>query len=81
MTDEQQPTANRLAELPVHTREFLSNLSPEQIKTIEVGLPVLQKIMGAGQVLKWVGFFVLSLAAGIVLLGESIYKIAGWFRG
>jgi hypothetical protein len=37
--------------------------------------------MGAGQVLKWVGFFVLSLAAGIVLLGESIMKIIGWFKG
>jgi hypothetical protein len=79
MTDEQQPTANRLAELPDETREFLSNLSREDIETIRVGLPVFRKVMGAGQVLKWVGFFVLSLAAGIVLLGESIGKIIGWF--
>jgi hypothetical protein len=76
-----EPTAERLAELPEETRQFLTNLSREDIETIRVGLPVFRKVMGAGQVLKWVGFFVLSLAAGIVLLGESIMKIIGWFKG
>ena len=77
--DEQQPTANRLAELPDETREFLSNLSREDIETIKNGLPFIRKVLGAGWVLKWLGFFVLSLAAGIVLLGESVFKIIGWF--
>jgi hypothetical protein len=81
MTDEQQPVAIRLAELPEETRDFLTNLSREDIETIRIGLPVFRKVMGAGQVLKWVGFFVLSLAAGIVLLGESIGKILSWFKG
>jgi ketosteroid isomerase-like protein len=81
MTDEQQPAAHRFAELPQKTQDFLAKLSADDIETIEKGLPILQKIMGAGQVAKWIGFFVLSMAAGVVLLGESIGKILAWFKG
>jgi len=76
MTDK---PAERLAELPEETREFLSSLSKEDIETFRMGLPVFRKLMGTGQVLKWLGFFVISLLAGIVLLGESISKILSWF--
>jgi hypothetical protein len=79
MTDEQQPTANRLAELPEHTRVFLSNLSPEQVKTIEVGLPILSMVIGFGKVAKWLAIALLSVMAGVLMLGESIFKIIGWF--
>jgi hypothetical protein len=79
MTDEQQPTANRLAELPEHTRAFLSNLSPEQVKTIEVGLPILGMVIGFGKVAKWLAIALLSVMAGVLMLGESIFKIIGWF--
>lgn len=70
--------AERLAELPEETREFLSSLSKEDIETFRMGLPVFRKLMGTGQVLRWLGLFVISLAAGIVLLGESISKILSW---
>lgn len=73
--------AERLAELPKETREFLSSLSKEDIDVMRTGLPVFRKVMGAGQVLKWVGFSILSILAGVVLLGESIVKIIGWFKG
>ena len=79
MTDEQQPTANRLAELPDETREFLSNLSTDDIAALRTGLPIWKRIMGFGQVAKWLAIAALSLLAGIVLLGESIVKILSWF--
>jgi hypothetical protein len=78
--DEQQPTANRLAELPDETREFLSNLSTDDIAALKTGLPIWKRIMGFGQVAKYLAIAALSLLAGIVLLGESVFKIIGWFR-
>lgn len=76
MTDE---VAERLAELSPETREFLSKLSRDDIKTIEQGLPIIRQVMGFGKVLKWLAIAALSLLAGIVLLGESVSKIIGWF--
>jgi hypothetical protein len=79
MMDEQQPTANRLAELPDETREFLSNLSKDDIEALRTGLPIFKRVIGFGQVAKWLAIAALSLLAGIVLLGESIVKILSWF--
>jgi hypothetical protein len=79
MTDEQQPTANRLAELPDETREFLSNLSTDDIAALKTGLPIWKRIMGFGQVAKYLAIAALSILAGIVLLGESVVKILSWF--
>lgn len=71
----------RLAELPESTREFLSRLSPDDIAALQTGLPIFKRIIGFGQVAKWLAIGALSLLAGIVLLGESIMKILSWFKG
>lgn len=76
-----EPVAERLAELPEETREFLSNLSTDDIEALKTGLPIWKRIMGFGQVAKWLAIAALSLLAGIVLLGESIVKILSWFKG
>lgn len=82
MTEDEEipPPARRLVELPEETRAFLSQLSREDLETLRTGIPIFRKVLGAGQVAKWLGFFVLSLAAGIVLLGESLGKIIGWLK-
>lgn len=72
---------DRLAELPEETREFLSALSRDDIDALKVGLPIFKRIIGFGQVAKWLAIAALSLLAGVVLLGESIVKILGWMRG
>jgi len=79
MTDPTLP--DHLADLPPETREFLARLSREDIIAMQSGLPVLKRIIGAGQLFKWLAIFALSLLAGIVLLGESVSKILGWFKG
>lgn len=71
----------RLAELPEETREFLSTLSREDIEAMKIGLPIFKRILGAGFVLKWLAVALLSILAGVVLLGESLIKIVGWARG
>lgn len=71
----------RMAELPPETREFLADLSKDDIAALKTGLPIFKRILGFGQVAKWLAIAALSLLAGIVLLGESIVKIIGWFRG
>lgn len=72
--------AKRLEELPESTRLFLTNLSRDDIKAMEVGLPIFKRIIGFGQVAKWLAIAVLSILAGVVLLGESIAKLVSWFR-
>lgn len=78
MTDK---PAERFAELPPETQAFLTDLSRDDIAALKTGLPVFKRILGFGQVLKWLAIAALSLLAGIVLLGESIVKIIGWFKG
>lgn len=77
MTD----TPERLADLPPETRDFLSELSRDDIAALKTGLPIFKRILGFGQVAKWLAIAALSLLAGLVLLGESIVKIIGWFKG
>ncbi len=78
MTDDQP--ANRLSELPPETREFLSQLSPEDIATFKNGLPIIRAIVGFSKVTRWLAIAALSLLAAAVLLGESVIKILAWFK-
>ena len=61
------------------TRDFLGDLTREDIATIKAGLPIIRAIIGFGKVSKWLAITALGLLAGAVLLGESIMKIVGWF--
>lgn len=76
-----EPVAERLAELPEETREFLSDLSKEDIATIKNGLPIIRMIVSFGKVTKWLAITSLGIAVGFVLLWESILKILSWFKG
>lgn len=73
-------TAKRFDDLPDETKELLLGLSPEDAKTIKAGLPIIRAIIGFGKVTKWLAIAVLSLLAGILMLGESLMKIIGWFQ-
>jgi len=73
-------TAKRFDDLPDETKELLSGLSPEDARTIKAGLPIIRAIIGFGKVTKWLAIAVLSLLAGILMLGESVMKIIGWFQ-
>lgn len=73
-------TAKRFDDLPDETKELLLGLSPEDAKTIKAGLPIIRAIIGFGKVTKWLAIAVLSLLAGILMLGESVMKIIGWFQ-
>lgn len=73
--------AERFAELSPDTQAFLSELSSDDITALKTGLPIWKRIMATGQVLKWLAIAILSILAGVVLLGESIVKIIGWVKG
>ncbi len=72
--------AKRLEELPESTRLFLTNLSQDDVKVLQTGLPILKHIIGFGKVTMWIWIAIASLLAGIVLLGESFQKILSWFK-
>lgn len=78
MMDDQP--AERLAELPRETREFLSELTREDIATISDGLPIIRMIISFGKVAKWLAITSLGLMVGVVMLWESVGKIISWFK-
>lgn len=72
--------AKRFDDLPPDTKDFLSGLSKEDVKTIKAGLPIIKAIIGFGKVTKWLAIAALGILGSIVMLGESIMKILAWFR-
>lgn len=80
MTDEAVPPVERMSQLPHETQLFLSELSREDIETIKNGLPLIRMVMGFGRVTRWLAITCLGILAGVVLLWESVLKIAGWFK-
>ncbi|WP_395449973.1 hypothetical protein ACHMW7_09250 [Aminobacter sp. UC22_36] len=72
--------ADRLAELPVKTREFLAQLREEDIDTLNAGLKLVVATMTVGRAVKWLIVGILGLFAGVVLFGESVLKMLAWFR-
>lgn len=72
--------AKRFDDLPPDTKEFLTGLSREDVRTIKAGLPIIKAIIGFGKVTKWLAIGLLSLLAGLVMLGESVMKIISWLK-
>lgn len=69
-----------VVDLPPKTREFLADLSPEDITTIKLGLPLIRMIIGFGKVSKWLAITSLGLLLGSVMLWETVLKILSWFK-
>lgn len=70
----------RFDDLPPETKEFLTSLSREDVRTIRSGLPIIRAIIGFGVVTKWLAIAALGILGGIVMFGESIAKIMSWLR-
>lgn len=79
MTDEPAPPVNRMAELPTETREFLSDLSREDIETFKAGLPIIRAIIGFSKVTRFIAITSLGLLLGMVMLWDAIARVIGWF--
>lgn len=73
--------AKQFDELPPATKEFLTNLRPDEIRTLNDGIRLVSAIRTVGTFAKWVIITVLGILAGIVMFGESVAKIAAWSRG
>jgi len=72
--------AHRFDDLPDETKEFLSNLRKEDVLLLKDGLRLVNATQIVGKFVKWVIIGLLGILAGIVMFGESIIKIVGWFR-
>lgn len=70
----------RFDDLPPETKEFLTSLSREDVRTIRSGLPIIRAIIGFGIVTKWLAIAALGILGGVVMFGESIAKIMSWLR-
>ena len=73
--------AKRFDDLPERTKDFLLNLRDDEIDTMNDGIRLVGAIRTVGTFVKWVIVGVVGLFAGVVMFGESIARIAAWFRG
>lgn len=71
----------RFDDLPDETKEFLADLGKDDIRTLRAGMPVFKAILGFAKVTKWLAIAAIGIFGGVVMLGESIWKIIGWIRG
>lgn len=65
-------------QMSVETREFLGELTRDDIAVIKKGLPILKAVLGFGTVLKWLAITIGGLLAAVIFLGESAQKLIGW---
>lgn len=72
--------ARRLVELPPEVRKFLSDLRPEEVSMLRQGVKIASAIITVGYVTRWIIIVMLGILAGTVMFGESIQKIAAWFK-
>ncbi|MEW9808609.1 hypothetical protein [Mesorhizobium marinum] len=72
--------AEQFAELPEPTRKFLSELTVEDATALEAGMPLVRALIGFAKVSKWIIITILGILGGVVLLGESVFKILAWFK-
>lgn len=68
-------------DLPPETIKFLAELTKEDIRTLETGLPLIRMVIGFGKVTKWLTLTFAGLLMGGVLMWDAVLKIASWFRG
>lgn len=73
--------AKRFDDLPVRTKEFLTNLRDDEIDTLNDGIRLVSAIRTVGTFMKWVIVGLIGILAGFVMIGESISKIASWMKG
>lgn len=69
-----------LDDLTPKTQAFLTNLRDDEIDTLEDGIRLVNAVRTVGTFIKWVIIGLLGILSGIVMFGETLMKIASWFK-
>ena len=78
MADKQCP--DKMADLPPEVREFLAGLRPNEVTTLKHGIRLVTALMTVGRATRWLIITVLGIATGMVMFGETIGRMWGWFQ-
>ena len=68
-------------ELHPATRKFLTELGPNDVEILRLGMPILRAVVGFGKVSKWLAITAGGLVLGSVLMWDAVLKILMWIRG
>lgn len=79
--DSDVPTASaeKFIELTPEVKAFLTSLRPEEISVLVYLIRLASAFMTVGKATRFVVVLVVGFIIGLVMLGESIQKIAAWF--
>ena len=73
--------ADRYAELPEETRDFLEDLRPQEIVLLNKAINFMRSAETMGRFFRWSAILVVGFFLGTVALRDAIVKIWGWFSG
>lgn len=73
--------ADRFADLPPRTRQFLSRLDEQEVETLETFVLTLAAFGRVGRLGRWLVIVFFTLIIGAVALWEALDKMKVWVFG
>lgn len=73
--------ADRFAQLPESTREWLEQLREEDIQSIHEATKFYHDFKGFGKISKWIVITIVAIFITASQFSDAILKLLGWIRG
>jgi hypothetical protein len=77
----ERTTADRYADLPRETREFIENLRPGEIQLLEDSINFMRSAKTMGKFLRWTFLLIVGTFVSMAAFGEALSKVWNWIRG
>ena len=78
---EEKTHADRYAELPQYTRDFIEDLRPRDLKLLADAINFMQSAQTMGRFTRWTLLLIIGAFVSAASFGDAIGRIIGWFRG
>lgn len=76
----QPSAADRYAQLPPFTREFLEGLKQDDVKTLNDTMAFMRWTKTTSWFLRWAAVTIVAVFLGIAAFGDAFIKVIGWVR-
>ena len=79
--DDNRTPADRYADLPEETRDFIEQLRPKDIALLTDAIEFMRSAKTMGRFAYWALALIVGTFLTMVAAGEGIKTVTGWFKG